>query len=101
MNVIVGALEPGFVENGWVGRDLVIGDGVRLNMALSDPRCVMTTLAQDDLPADTEVLRTLVKHNKLQVPGGGEFPCAGAYAVVQASGTIRTGDRVALSTVNE
>lgn len=101
MNVIVGSLEPGFVENGWVGRELGIGDGVRLRVALSDPRCVMTTLAQYDLPADTGVLRTLVQHNKVQVPGGGDFPCAGAYAVVQAPGTIRKGERVALSTAKE
>ena len=97
MNVIVRALDPGFVENGWVGRELAIGDGVRLSMALSDPRCVMTTLAQEDLPADTEVLRALVQYNKVQMPGAGEFPCAGAYAVVQAPGTIQRGDPVALS----
>ena len=96
MNVIVGATEPGFVENGWIGRELAIGDGVRLSMALSDPRCVMTTLAQDDLPADTDVLRTLVQHNKLEVADAGQFPCCGAYAVVQAPGPLRTGDRVAL-----
>jgi uncharacterized protein YcbX len=101
MNVIVGSLEPGFVENGWVGRELTIGDGMRLSVALSDPRCVMTTLPQDDLPADTEVLRALVQYNKVHVPGAGEFPCAGAYAEVQAPGTIRRGDRVALSTANE
>ncbi len=97
MNVIVGAIEAGFVENGWVGRKLVIGDSVRLNVALPDPRCVMTTLAQDDLPADTSVLRTLVQHNRIQVGAAGQFPCAGVYAVVKAPGTIRTGDRVALT----
>ncbi|HSB10869.1 MAG TPA: MOSC N-terminal beta barrel domain-containing protein [Blastocatellia bacterium] len=101
MNVIVGALEPGFVENGWIGRELAIGDGVRLSVALSDPRCVMTTLAQGDLPADTGVLRTLVQHNKVQVGGAGQFPCAGVYAVIHAPGTIQRGDRVALSTANE
>jgi uncharacterized protein YcbX len=58
MNVIVNADEPGFVENGWIGRELEIGDGVRLRMAVPDARCVMTTLGQDDLPADTEVLRS-------------------------------------------
>jgi uncharacterized protein len=97
MNVIVGTNEPGFVENGWIGRELGIGESVRLSVALSDPRCVMTTLAQGDLPADTDVLRTLVKHNKLEVAGARQFPCCGAYAVVQAQGTLRTGDRVILT----
>jgi len=38
MNVIVGTEEAGFVENDWVGRELAIGDGVRLSVALPDPR---------------------------------------------------------------
>jgi len=97
MNVIIGAKEAGFVENDWVGQTLAIGDAVQLNVALLDPRCVMTTLAQDDLPGDTDVLRTLVRHNKVQVGAAGQFPCAGAYAVVGAGGTIRTGDSVSLN----
>ena len=97
MNLIVRANEPGFVENGWVGRELVIGDGVRLIVALSDPRCVMTTLAQGDLPADSGVLRTLAQHNKLKIADEGEFPCAGAYAVVNGHGTIRISDPVSVA----
>jgi uncharacterized protein len=94
MNVIVKTDQPGFVENGWVGRELVLGGGVRLNVALLDPRCVMTTLAQEDLPQDTEVLRTLVRHNRVELPGLGPYPCAGAYAVVTQPGSIRVGDPV-------
>ncbi len=96
MNVIVDTEEDGFVENTWIGRGLAIGDGVRLSVALPDPRCVMTTLAQDGLPTDTEVLRTLTRHNRIQVGGAGLFPCAGVYAVVTAPGTVRTGDGVTL-----
>jgi len=73
-----------------------LGDGVRLRMAIPDPRCVMTTLAQEDLPKDTEILRTLTQHNRLQVGDGGKYPCAGAYAVVEGTGTLRTGDAVVL-----
>ena len=51
-------------------------------------------LAQDDLPQDTDVLRTLVRHNRVQVGDLGQFPCAGVYAVVAAPGTVRTGDHV-------
>lgn len=97
MNVIVGPKETGFVENGWIGRELAIGDAVRLTVALPDPRCVMTTLAQDDLPKDTDVLRTLTRHNRLQVAGAGQFPCAGVYAVVTSPGLMRIGDPVALT----
>jgi uncharacterized protein YcbX len=97
MNVIVGTSAPGFVENSWVGREVALGDGVRLKVTMPDPRCVMTTLAQDDLPDDTDILRTLVRYNRLQVGNAGRFPCAGVYAVIDAPGTLRVGDRVALA----
>jgi uncharacterized protein YcbX len=94
MNMIVRTEQPGFVENGWVGYQLGIGDGARINVALLDPRCVMTTLAQEDLRQDTDVLRTLIQHNRMQVGELGPFPCAGVYAVVAAPGIVRTGDSV-------
>jgi uncharacterized protein YcbX len=96
MNVIVDTEEGGFVENDWIGHELAIGDAVRLSVALPDPRCVMTTLAQEELPKDTDVLRTLTRHNRVQVGAAGLFPCAGVYAVVAASGTLRVGESVAL-----
>jgi len=96
MNVILGTRENGFVENDWIGRGLEIGEGVRLRVSLPDPRCVMTTLAQGDLPKDTEVLRTLARHNRIEVAGG-LYPCAGVYAIVESSGTMREGDTVVLT----
>jgi uncharacterized protein YcbX len=96
MNVIVGTEEEGFVENEWLGRDLAIGDDVRLRVAIPDPRCVMTTLSQDDLPKDNEVLRTLVRNNRLDVAGSGRYPCAGVYAVAESVGAMHTGDAVSL-----
>ena len=50
MNVIVDLKRDGFVENDWVNRELNIGEEIRLKVALPDPRCVMTTLAQEELP---------------------------------------------------
>src|SRR5207249_8517964 len=97
MNVVVKTEQPGFVENGWVGHKLGLGEEAWLNVELLDPRCVMTTLAQDGLPQDTDVLRTLVHHNRQQVGDLGQFPCAGVYAVVGAPGSVRIGDRVVLS----
>jgi hypothetical protein len=93
MNVIVETGADGFVENEWVGRSLAFGDTVRLAVALPDPRCVMTTRAQDDLPDDLNVLRTLIRHNRLDVAGA-LYPCAGVYAVVESPGTVEAGDSV-------
>jgi uncharacterized protein YcbX len=96
MNVIIGTPDAGFVENDWIGRELIIGDSVRLRIVMPDPRCVMTTLAQNDLPKDNDVLRTLARHNLIQA-GSGLFPCAGVYAVVKAPGMLRIGDSVTLN----
>jgi uncharacterized protein YcbX len=96
MNVILGTPESGFVENDWLGRGLEMGEGVRLTVSLPDPRCVMTTMPQGELPKDTEVLRTLVRHNRIDVAGG-LYPCAGVYATVAAAGTLRAGDPAVLS----
>jgi uncharacterized protein YcbX len=95
MNVILGTSANGFVENEWLGRGLDLGDDVRLTVSIPDPRCVMTTMAQGELPKDTEVLRTLVRHNRIDVAGG-LYPCAGVYATVEAPGRLRVGDTAAL-----
>jgi len=97
MNIVVETPERGFVENDWLGHELQLGDEVRLAVFIPDPRCVMTTLAQEDLPKDNDILRTLTTHNRLDVAGSGSYPCAGVYAVVTASGTVRRGDSVVVT----
>jgi uncharacterized protein YcbX len=96
MNVIVDADADGFVENDWIGHTLALGDGARLSVDLADPRCVMTTLPQGDLPKDPGILRTAAQHNRVDIPGVGLYPCVGVYATVAAGGTVRSGDPVAL-----
>src|SRR6059036_1946996 len=79
--------EKGFAENAWVGRTLAIGTAVRLSITGPCGRCVMTTLAQGDLPRDPGILRTAAQHNHVNV---------GVYAAVGRVGTIRRGDPVSL-----
>ena len=79
--------EKNFVENSWIGRTLGIGSQVRLNITGPCPRCVMTTLAQGDLPSDPGILRAAALHNQVHV---------GVYAAVLRGGTIRRGDPVRL-----
>src|SRR6266511_856145 len=79
--------EKGFAENAWVGHLLAIGTAVRLNITGPCGRCVMTTLAQGDLPKDPGILRTAAQHNRVKV---------GVYAAVLRGGTIRRGDSVSL-----
>jgi uncharacterized protein YcbX len=95
MNVIVETPAGGFVENEWLGRTLAIGDDVRIGVAQPDARCVMPSLAQGDLPKDSHILKALVRHNMIDVAGA-LYPCAGVYAVAEATGAIRRGDHVSL-----
>ena len=54
----------------------------------------MTTLAQDDLPADPGILRTPARHNRIDVLDRGRYPCVGAYGAVAAGGRVARGDAV-------
>ena len=77
--------QPAFAENQWIGKTIAIGNNVLLKVTEPCPRCVMTTLAQGDLPKDTDILRTAVQKNNGHV---------GIYANVIQSGAIRCGDEV-------
>jgi uncharacterized protein YcbX len=79
--------EQGFVENDWIDRTVAIGDQVRLRISGPCPRCVMTTLAQGDLPKDSGILRTAAQGNQANV---------GVYADVIEGGAIQRGDPVML-----
>lgn len=84
-NLIISAPGQGFVEDTWVGKTLCIGPEVRLKITGPCPRCVMTTLAQDDLPRDPMILKMAARHHNAHV---------GVYAAVVSGGIIRRGDAV-------
>jgi uncharacterized protein YcbX len=89
-NIVLETPGEGFVENAWAGHVLRIG-GVELAVALAVPRCVMTTLEQGDMPADRDVLRTISRHNAVDIGFGPPVPCVGVYAEVSAGGEIAIG----------
>jgi hypothetical protein len=86
-NIVVEAAGPGQPEQSWIGRTLRIGGEVVLRVGAPTERCRMTTLGQDDLPADPKVLRCIAQEAGLQF---------GVYAEVLAPGRIASGDAVAL-----
>jgi len=80
--------DPGagsFPESDWAEKMLSIGDEVKIKVTGPCGRCVMTTLAQGDLPRDTGILKTAVQHNGAHV---------GAYASVLQPGLVHKGDPV-------
>jgi len=80
-----------FVENGWTSRTARLGDAV-IQLTDPSPRCVMTTLAQHDLPRDRAILQTLASQNRIETPGLGNFACLGIYAEIVEPGIVRVGD---------
>ncbi|XOV84012.1 MAG: MOSC domain-containing protein [bacterium] len=94
MNVLVKSQASGFVENAWVGQALQLGEQAGVAVTMADPRCVMTTLAQPGLEQDIEVLKTLVRCNRIQVGEAGMYPVAGVYAAVTRSGDIKLDDTI-------
>jgi uncharacterized protein YcbX len=87
MVIATTAGESDFVEDAWIGKTLAIGDAIRLSITAPCFRCVMTTLAQGDLPQDAGILRTPAQHHKAAV---------GVYAAVLQGGKVRRGDSVKL-----
>lgn len=87
----------GFVENAWVGRELRVGSEVGLDVVLSAPRCVMTTLAQGELPADKGILQTIARENRFEIRGLGPSSCVGVYGLVTATGSVALGHEVAIA----
>ena len=90
--------EPaGYVENGWVGQVAALGtDGAAMKVTLPTMRCIMTTMAQGDLPADPSLLRTIARENRLDI-GGGRWACTGVYGDAAGAGRVRVGDPVTVA----
>jgi len=79
-------LEPdGFVEDSWLGGSLRLGGTVVVEQFRPTLWCVTSTLAQEDLPQDLNVLRATAKHHR---------GCLGVYGSVTRSGSISVEDTV-------
>jgi hypothetical protein len=76
----------GLIEAGWAGRTLRVGE-VELKCEIPTVRCGMTTHAQDGLPKDPSVLRSIVKDAEQNL---------GVYASVITPGQVAIGETVRL-----
>ncbi len=97
-NIVIRTTASGFTENGWLDRNLRIGDDIVVRVIARTPRCAVPTLAHGDLPRDTDALRVLARHNRVRpLDSLDPEPCAGVYAQVLRPGHVRTGDPVRLA----
>ncbi|WP_433382553.1 MOSC domain-containing protein [Actinoplanes sp. CA-142083] len=73
------------------GAEIRLGDVVLRAMSPT-PRCVIPGLDHGPgVPADTELLRTLARHYRVEVAGLGKAACFGVYAEVIQPGELRVG----------
>ena len=83
-NIVIDSMDPGLTEQNWIGRAIRVGQ-CELEVIYETERCIMTTLAQGDLPADPAIARTINQH------AGSSF---GVYATVRQPGSVRVDDPV-------
>lgn len=83
-NLVVSAAGEGFVEDGWVGSDLLVG-AVRVRILAPMPRCRMVDLPQVGVPAGEGLLRAAAEVNDT---------CLGVLAEVVEPGDVAVGDPV-------
>jgi uncharacterized protein len=93
--------ESAFPELDWLGCTLRAGASVQLRVIDPSPRCVVTTLAQGELPRDPHVLRALAERTRARsltlAPGMLFSGVAGVYAAVVTAGTLTVRDALHIS----
>jgi hypothetical protein len=88
-NIYVSSAAPadGFVEDGWLGHQLRIGNQAVIKDLKPALRCVMTTHPQSELARDYGILRTVAQHHKNNL---------GVFGAVERAGIVKLGDPVVL-----
>lgn len=77
----------GFIEDGWLGSTLRVGEQVLLQVTARCERCLMTTLPHGGLPFAPSVLATLASQRDA---------CFGVYASPTQAGEVHVGEEVTL-----
>jgi len=86
-NIVIQWPGVGRVEETWVGKQLRLGNEVRLLINAQTERCGMVAFAQGELPEQPGVLRHISQFAGLKF---------GVYAQVVVPGIVRVGDEVVL-----
>ncbi len=87
-NLLIDIDAEGWVDDGWCGRVVRVGE-VDLLPQQGCIRCTMVTRSQPGLERDLDIYKTVARHH------GGTL---GVWTQVRTPGTIRTGDSVHLDT---
>jgi len=77
----------GFVEDGWIGKDVLAGS-VRIHVEKSNVRCKVTTMSQPGIAEDPGILESIERGNNSSL---------GVMCTALQEGELRVGDPVRLS----
>lgn len=78
-----------------LGCELRGPSGVRMRVVLPTPRCVVSTRAREELPADPGLLKHLAREPRWDLgPFGPRSVCLGTYAEVPRGGRLSVGERM-------
>lgn len=90
-NVVIETLPElnGLIEQKWLGTNLILGDAM-IHCNGTTPRCGAVTKGQQNLKANTDILRTIVQRADQNL---------GAYGAVLSAGSLAVGDDVFLSDI--
>ena len=75
-------------EDGWMNRQLTIGDAV-VRILAPDPRCAIIDQHPDTGETDTEAVKSILSYRPNQLAA-----YFGVYGIVERPGAVRVGDRV-------
>jgi uncharacterized protein YcbX len=90
-NLVVDVDAPTFVEDGWAGSTVAVGDEVVLEVLMPTVRCAMPLRAQPGLGAQPELFKAMSELNEA-MPNH-----LGVYCTVQRTGVVAEGDAVSVS----
>jgi len=79
-------------EDTWLGKEVAVGDELRLRVDSLDPRCAITTLNPETGERDLDTPRLILSYRPLFRGSA----CFGVYGSVLAPGTASVGDEVRL-----
>ena len=85
-NLLIDVDGEGWIEDGWCGRTVRVGE-VELVPQAPCSRCTMVTRSQPELDRDLDIYKTVARHHDGNL---------GVWATVTTSGTVRTGDTLEL-----
>ena len=84
-NLLIDVPGEGLTEHNWRGKRLLIGDELEIEITELTERCIMTTLRQQQLPQDSQIMKTISKNLQHNF---------GIYAKVVKTGMVQIGDRI-------